>query len=133
MILFIARWMQAAWDARPQAWRWAAGATAVVTVANAIVIFGPVLRIPLADRVYFTFYHHAQTYALTKNLDTFGRRPLGFCDTSITIENPLSKRELKDLKERKRLRRQKTKPAPMTAPTTVPATRATTTTFDPAS
>jgi hypothetical protein len=47
---------------------------------------------------------------LTKNLDTFGRRPLGFCDRSITIENPLSNRELKLLKEKKKLREQ-SKPA----------------------
>ncbi len=104
MILFIARWMQAAWDARPALRRKMIAALAIVAVANAVIIFGPALHIPLADRVYLSFYHHAATLALTKNLDTFGRRPLGFCDTSIAIENPLSKRERKDLRERNRLR-----------------------------
>ena len=105
MILFVARWMQAAWDARRDARRWLAGTLALTTLANAAVIFGPALHITLADRVYGTFYHHAETCALSKNLDTFGRRPLGFCDRTIKIANPLSKRELKDLKERNRLRK----------------------------
>ena len=114
MILFIARWMQAAWEvrdvrdvrgARAQARRWIAAGIALTTFANAAVIFGPALHVPLADRVYGSFYHHAETYALSKNLDTFGRRPLGFCDRTIKLENPLSKRELKDLKERNRLRK----------------------------
>jgi hypothetical protein len=131
MILFIARWMQAAWDARDarsNARRWLTAAIAMTTLANTAVVFGPVLHIPLADRVYLSFYHHAETYALSKNLDTFGRRPLGFCDRSIKIENPLSKRELKDLKERNRRRqlnppkKKKKQPAAASAPTIAPMT-----------
>jgi hypothetical protein len=121
--------MQAAWEARAPARRWIAGALAVATLANAAVIFGGVLHFSSADRVYHTFYNHALSPAYSKNLDTFGRRPLGFCDTSITIENPLTKRELKDLRERKRRRRR----PPTTAPVTAPATRATTIPLKPAS
>jgi hypothetical protein len=127
MILFIARWTQTAWEARSEGpRRWIAGAVALTTLANAAIIFGPILHITLADRVYLSFYHHAETYALSKNLDTFGRRPLGFCDKSIKIENPLSKRELKDLKQRNRLRKlnpppkkKKKKPATTTIPAPV--------------
>ena len=136
MILFMIRWMQASWDARAEARRWIIGAIALTTLANAVVIFGPILHIALADRVYLSFYRHAETYALSKNLDTFGRRPLGFCDKSIKIENPLSKRELKDLRERNRLRKlnppkkKKKKPAPATT-TTMTTTTMTTTSFLP--
>ena len=138
MILFLARWAQSAWTARSEARRWVAGATAIVTLANAVVIFGPVMHIPLADHVYLSFYNHGPANALSKNLDTFGRRPLGFCDTSITIENPLTKKELRDLRERNKRRALKkqlgtTTTAPTTSATTVPASRATTRPFSPAS
>ena len=118
MVLFIAWWMQAAWEARSGSFRLAAGALAVVTIANAAVVFGPVLHLRLADRVYFDFYRQAESLALTKNLNTFGRRPLGFCDTSITIENPPTKRELKLLKEQRQRRRRR---PPATSPATLPS------------
>jgi hypothetical protein len=129
MILFLVRWAQAAWEARTPALRRATtSALAIAALANATVIFGPILHIALADHVYLSFYRHAETYALSKNLDTFGRRPLGFCDKSIKIENPLSKRELKDLKERNRLRKlnppkkKKTKPATTVSTAATPVT-----------
>ena len=110
MILFLARWFAAAWSARKVqaelAWtgrmRLAAGALATSSLLNALVIFGPVLHIPLANHVYHSFYRHATSPALSKNLETFGRRPLGLCDRSIAIENPLSNRELRLLKEKKK-------------------------------
>ena len=131
MILFLSRWTQAAsaaWMARPNLRRCFAGAIAVTAVANATIIFGPILHIALADRVYLSFYRHAETCALSKNLDTFGRRPLGFCDRTIKIENPPSKRELKQLKERNRLRqlnppsskKKRKKPAATTTTTIAP-------------
>ncbi|MEA2710490.1 MAG: hypothetical protein QOF78_3091, partial [Phycisphaerales bacterium] len=92
MILFAARWMQAAWNTRRTVARRITIVLAAATLANAIVIFGPAFHIGLADRVYLSFYRHAETLALSKNLDTFGRRPLGFCNTRLKIENPLSKR-----------------------------------------
>lgn len=105
MILFSVRWFQAAWETGgPLVWRMSV-ALAAVAIANAVVILGPALQLPLADRVYLSFYRHAQSYALAKNLDTFGRRPLGFCDTSITLKSPPTNRELNQLKQRNRLRR----------------------------
>jgi hypothetical protein len=126
MILFMARWAQAAWEARSAARPWVAGATAVVTLANALVIFGPIMHIPLADHVYLSFYHHGPRNGLSKNLDAFGRRPLGFCDTSITIENPLTKKELRDLRERNKRRALKKQAATTTTTTTAPVTIPTT-------
>jgi hypothetical protein len=132
MILFIARWAQSAWEARSAARGWLAGATAAVTLANALVIFGPVMHVPLADHVYLSFYHHGSRYGLSKNLDTFGRRPLGFCDTSITIENPLTKKELRDLRERNKRRALKKQGATTTTTTTTTTTKTTAATTAPA-
>jgi hypothetical protein len=118
MILFTARWFAAAWSSR----RWTVAALATASLANALVIFGPVLHVRLADHVYFSFYRHATRPVLSENLVRFGRRPLGFCDTSISIENPLSNRELKVLKEKKK-QREASKPAKKKKPaaTTKPA------------
>ena len=87
MLVFAARMAQAA----PRGWM--IGTVGAAAALNAAVVFGPVLRLTLADRVYYDFYRHADGPKLSQHLDTFGRRPLGFCDESITIENPPPKRK----------------------------------------
>lgn len=94
----------------------------ITVLANAAVVLGPALRLRLADTIYLAFYRHAQTEALATNLDTFGRRPLGFCDTSIAIENRPSRAELRT----QRLQRAKrAKKRAATRPATVPSAPAT--------
>jgi hypothetical protein len=93
---------------------WLTGLIGAAALLNAAVVLGPVLHLKLADEVYFAFYRHARRPMLTTHLDTFGRRPLGFCDESITIENapPKKKGPKKPPKKKKR-----------PATTTLPATR----------
>jgi hypothetical protein len=60
-------------------------ALVVGTVAlSGLIVFGPILHTrPLAQLtsvVYARFYRHSpDDYALVKNLEQYGRRPLGFC------------------------------------------------------
>ncbi len=47
---------------------------------NCIIVFSPILRLPLADRIYHEFYGHALSGPkLTKTLDKYGRRPMFIC------------------------------------------------------
>jgi hypothetical protein len=48
---------------------------------NASIVFGPVSRNPLASYVYFLFYkHHGDYNMMVKNIDKYGRRPMGICE-----------------------------------------------------
>lgn len=112
MIVFAARLFQAA--PRP----WLAGLIGMTVLLNGAVILGPILRIRLADHIYYAFYRHADGPKLSQHLDTFGRRPLGFCDESITIENapPKKKPAKKPVKKPKK----KKKSAPATSSPAAP-------------
>jgi hypothetical protein len=53
---------------------------AMLCLANASIAFGPILHNPLAGQMYYRFYKHAvSATAFTRNLDRYGRRPMGFC------------------------------------------------------
>ena len=84
MILFIAEFVQHAGEVR----KCLAGVVAATVVINASIVLGPAMRNPLAGWTYLRFYAHAASPQLNKNLELFGRRPLGFCDPSIAIDNP---------------------------------------------
>lgn len=114
MVLFCARVLQAS----PR--RWLIGLIGVTVFMNGAVVLGPVLRLRLADQVYFAFYRHADGPKLSQHLDTFGRRPLGFCDPSITIENAPPKKKLPQ-KPVKKPAKKKRRPPANTPPTTLTA------------
>jgi hypothetical protein len=59
-----------------------------VVLVNASIALGPITLNPLAGWAYNAFYHHADQPQLLHNLALFGRRPLGFCNRSIKIQNP---------------------------------------------
>jgi hypothetical protein len=61
---------------------------AVTALVNASIVLGPATKNPLAAWTYWKFYTHAPRPMMNKNLALFGRRPLGFCNTRITIQNP---------------------------------------------
>ena len=76
MLVFSARVVEAT------SGRWLGAAVALCALAvlgNASVAFGPALRVPYAGDVYIGFYRHSPPEALQRNLDHYGRRPLGFC------------------------------------------------------
>jgi len=50
---------------------------------NATVVFGPISKNPIAEKVYLDFYEHTHSKEMFKNLDKYGRRPLGFCKKCI--------------------------------------------------
>jgi hypothetical protein len=86
MVLFIAGVAQANG-------RWVSGPVAIAAAINASIVLGPLTLNPLAGWAYLKFYAHAPSPQMYRNLTTFGRRPLGVCDTSITIDNPPPQRK----------------------------------------
>src|SRR4029077_874019 len=64
------------------------GCGVAAAVLNSTIVFGPVTKNPAAAWVYWRFYMHAPKPMLIDNLTLFGRRPLGFCNRKIKIENP---------------------------------------------
>lgn len=118
-LLFALRYVQAAWEQRQTMRKWLIGLIGLTTLANAAIVLGPFLHLRLADEAYFAFYRHSIEPMLSKNLDVFGRRPLGFCDTSITLDNPPPKRKgpkltpeqrkQREINKQKKLRKKMTK------------------------
>ena len=72
---------------RPPA-KWLAAMVGVISLINASIVFGPVTKNPLAAWTYWKFYSHAPQPMMNDNLALFGRRPLGFCNKKIKIQNP---------------------------------------------
>jgi len=76
----IAQWRLAE---TPGVQRLTGGLLAATVVANALIVFGPVLPIRtlswLSDRVYNAFYVHSPAGSLLANIEKHGRRPVGFC------------------------------------------------------
>lgn len=52
---------------------------ALTVLLDASVSFGPALRVPWTGAIYHLFYRHSTPDALERNLDRYGRRPLGVC------------------------------------------------------
>lgn len=81
LILFCCRTAQAAarvlWPRRV-----VAALIVGAAVGNAAVTFGPALGLHLARHAYYNFYRHGPPKALKRNLERFGRRPLGICRTA---------------------------------------------------
>jgi hypothetical protein len=61
---------------------------AALSLLNASIVMGPATKNPLAAWTYWKFYNHASRPMMNENLVLFGRRPLGFCNTRIKIDNP---------------------------------------------
>ncbi len=76
MVLLIVRAAQAS----PR--RWLIGAIGVTCAINLSIVLGPVTKNPLAAWTYHKFYQHAPEPQMIRNLDLFGRRPLGVCSHS---------------------------------------------------
>jgi hypothetical protein len=55
---------------------------ATTVLLDATVSFGPVFRVPWTGEIYHRFYRHSTPDALQRNLDRYGRRPLGICRSS---------------------------------------------------
>jgi hypothetical protein len=78
LLLFSARILQSA-EEWPQRLKTASMALFLSTVIlQALFSAGPVLKNPLAGPMYFRFYKHDPD-SLARNLEVYGRRPLGFC------------------------------------------------------
>ena len=73
MLLIIARAMQ---DCSR---RWVIGVVVVTCLLNASIALGPVTKNPLAGWTYHKFYQHAPSPQMVRNLEMYGRRPLGVC------------------------------------------------------
>lgn len=63
-------------------WRPMRVAVALVVLANAAIVGGPVTMTPLGQYAYHRFYAHSPQHALNENVQRHGRRPLGFCRAS---------------------------------------------------
>ncbi|MBI4800508.1 MAG: hypothetical protein HY794_17605 [Desulfarculus sp.] len=84
MLYFLARRLEAL---PPRSWL--AWLCAVAMLANAALVAGPLLRLPLASQVHWRFYRHAPDGDyLTRALDNMGRRPLGLCAPRPRQEGP---------------------------------------------
>jgi hypothetical protein len=102
MLLYVARTAQAFFDERQHAKTprkdlvpWRLGVLAFIplcTLVDASIALGPVTLNPLAEWAYHRFYMNARAPQMRHNLALFGRRPLGFCNRKINIENPPPKR-----------------------------------------
>ena len=56
------------------------GAAVVVFMAfNMTIVFGPILRNPLAGVLYEKFYPQGEPMSFVENMDRYGYRPVGFC------------------------------------------------------
>jgi hypothetical protein len=55
---------------------------ALACLFNASVALGPATKNPLAGFVYHKFYQHAPSPQMIRNLDLYGRRPLGICSAN---------------------------------------------------
>jgi hypothetical protein len=73
MLLIIAR---AAQDFPP---RWLIAVIALTCMLNASIALGPATKNPLAAWAYHKFYQHAPGPQMIRNLEIYGRRPLGVC------------------------------------------------------
>lgn len=47
---------------------------------NAVIILGPITKNRIGEKVYLDFYKHADNKEMIKNLNKYGRRPLGICN-----------------------------------------------------
>jgi hypothetical protein len=97
------------------------GAVAVASVINASIVLGPMTMNPLAGWAYLKFYAHAPSPQMSRNLELFGRRPLGFCDKSITLDNPPPK---PPKHKRPAQKKKKKHPTSATVPVSGPSARA---------
>lgn len=74
--------------------RWISVAAVVL---NAVIVFGPVTGNRAASFVYARFYRHGTDQGLTRNLERFGRRPLGVCAEDHRMhESPMAPFERRD-------------------------------------
>jgi hypothetical protein len=81
LIFFAARWWQALPRIPASLWAAVAALLALVSAANALVVFGPILDNPLrvSETAYYRFYDHTRAHFIYElNLAHLGRRPLGF-------------------------------------------------------
>jgi len=92
-IVFALRFVQAAWDDRQRVRPWVVALVGVAATANAAIVMGPAMKLRLADHAYFYFYRHAPRPMFLENIAKFGRRPLGWCNPKIKIQNPPPRRK----------------------------------------
>jgi hypothetical protein len=81
LIFFTARWWQGLPALTPPLWALAGLALAATSVADALVVFGPILGNPLgvSETAFYRFYNHTDAHFLYElTLKNLGRRPLGF-------------------------------------------------------
>ena len=82
-LLFVSRSVQRWWNRSRAGYlgRISAALVAVTVVANAAVVWGPLLGLPFASEIYHQFYRHGSAANLQLNLERHGRRPLGICES----------------------------------------------------
>jgi hypothetical protein len=81
LVIFAARWWQGLPSLPPPLRGIIAGALAATTLGNALVVFGPILGNPgrVSENAFYRFYNHTEAhYLYAANLESLGRRPLGF-------------------------------------------------------
>lgn len=56
-------------------------------LGNAVTVYGILWNSKITDSIYHEFYRHSPKGTLIQTLQTFGNRPLGFCNTDMTPKN----------------------------------------------
>jgi hypothetical protein len=131
MLVFILKVIQREWEflrigtSRSQA---VMGCALAIAVINLTLVFGPLMKSRVAAWIDWKFYMHASRPMMNDNLALFGRRPLGFCNKKIKIQNPppriLGAARVKKIPLAQRKPKRKHHPATTTSPTTIKATTA---------
>src|SRR6266849_1367683 len=87
-VLFACRSLQRWWESKDPSGRKlariAALLVALTVIADAGVVFGPVLRLPIAAEIYFRFYRHSGPESRFRKIDLYGRRPWGICKRGLS-------------------------------------------------
>lgn len=78
----IQRWWQPGRTTLAPLARISALLVALTVIANALVVWGPVLKLNATSEIYYQFYRHSGPASLRRNIERHGRRPLGICQSS---------------------------------------------------
>jgi hypothetical protein len=81
LAIFSARWWAGLPALSPGPRAAMVAAVSAACIANALVLFGPILRDPLglSQEAFYRFYDHTDAHFVYRdNLDALGRRPIGF-------------------------------------------------------
>ena len=76
--------------------RWRTAGVVLLLLLNSSTVFGPLFGSRVSSWLYARFYHHSADDAMSRNLEHYGRRPLGLCDESRGLDDPHRDEKLPD-------------------------------------